>query len=213
MTLTSARAAELAALAPSGAHERLCLWPANDPGEPDPWPCGCHVTDCPEARCPAVHDVGGKVTEGRCECGPAPVAETPEGNGRRGPVNPDGCARRWVIEMPAGTELLNSNQRHSWRYKARVTATLRETAARIARVPRLDQVRIEVEYQPSKVTRSRDGGNWAPSGKACIDGLRDAGVLPDDNSKHVLSETYSIGEPYPKGRLVLTITEAAGGER
>jgi len=123
--------------------------------------------------------------------------------------------RSWVVALPAGTELLNANQRHHWRYKARVTKDLRETAgwaARIMRVPRLDQVRIAVEYQPPKLSRSRDGGNWAPSGKACIDGLRDAGVLPDDDSVHVLSETYSIGEPYPKGRLVLTITEVAGGD-
>ena len=126
------------------------------------------------------------------------------------------AARSWVIELPAGTELLNANQRHGWRYKARITKDLRETAgwaARIARVPALERVRIAVEYQPPRVTRSRDGGNWAPSGKACIDGLRDAGVLPDDNSRHVLSETYSIGEPYPRGRLVLVISEVlAGGE-
>lgn len=124
--------------------------------------------------------------------------------------------RSWVIELPAGMELLNANQRHSWRHKARVTKVLRETAgwaARIAKVPRLERVRIAVEYQPPKLSRSRDGGNWAPSGKACIDGLRDAGVLPEDHSLHVLSETYSIGQPYPRGRLVLTITEVPGGEQ
>ena len=33
--------------------------------------------------------------------------------------------------------------------------------------------------------RRRDAANWYPTVKACIDGLRDAGVLVDDDDRHV----------------------------
>jgi crossover junction endodeoxyribonuclease RusA len=123
--------------------------------------------------------------------------------------------RTWVIELPAGIELLNANQRHSWRYKARVTAELRRTAgwaARAARVPRLERAHVLAEYQPPD-GRRRDPANWYPSFKACIDGLIDAGVLPDDDAAHLDGPDMRLGEPYPKGRLVLTVTELPGGER
>lgn len=123
--------------------------------------------------------------------------------------------RTFVIEMPAGLRLLNANQRPHWAVKNRITRQLRTASFAIAKrdkVPRLDRVRIVVEYQPPQRARSRDAGNWAPSGKALIDGLRDAKVLPDDNSRHVVEEAYRIGEPYPAGRMVLHVTEVAGGD-
>jgi hypothetical protein len=152
----------------------------------------------------------------RCDCGWSDPDRERAGRELDGMISD--LTRRWVIEMPAGIELLNANDHAGhWGRRKRLTEALREAAGWLAkqqRMPLLDQVRIAVEYQPPRLTRSRDGGNWAPSGKACIDGLRDAGVLANDDSKHVLSETYSIGEPYPKGRLVITITEVLpGGDR
>jgi hypothetical protein len=44
-----------------------------------------------------------------------------------------------------------------------------------------------------------------------IDGCRDAGVFPDDDSRHVVEESYRIGEPYPQGRMVLHVTEVLPG--
>lgn len=128
-----------------------------------------------------------------------------------GPSSPE--PRTFTICLPAGLELLNANERPHWAKKARITRELRKAAwacARSARVPRLERATVLVEYQPPPTSRTRDGGNWAPSGKALIDGCRDAGVFPDDNSRHVVQESYKIGEPYPKGRIVLHITEVAG---
>jgi crossover junction endodeoxyribonuclease RusA len=119
-------------------------------------------------------------------------------------------ARRWLLEMPPGMLLLNANQRFHWSEKNRRAQTLRQASmvlARNARIPRLERARIAVEYQPPRKSRARDAGNWAPSGKALIDGLRDAGVLPDDDSSHLLSEEYRIGQPYERGRMLLHITE------
>jgi hypothetical protein len=121
--------------------------------------------------------------------------------------------RTFTITLPPGLELLNANDRPHWAKKARIVRELRRAAwacARSARIPRLERATVLVEYQPPPASRTRDAGNWAPTGKALIDGCRDAGVFPDDNSRHVVQESYRIGEPYPKGRIVLRITEAAG---
>jgi crossover junction endodeoxyribonuclease RusA len=126
--------------------------------------------------------------------------------GRMPPAGP----RTWTLEMPAGMKLLNANQRPHWAAKGRIVAALRLAAfacAKNAHIPPLKQVRIVVEYQPPRKIRKRDGGNWAPTGKALIDGIRDAKIIPDDDSGHVVEEAYRIGEPYPLGRMVVHITE------
>jgi crossover junction endodeoxyribonuclease RusA len=127
-------------------------------------------------------------------------------------------SRTFTLEMPAGLKLVNANERYPHpAVRGRVIAELRKAAwatahnaLRAGRLARMDRVRIIVEYQPPRKTRRRDGGNWAPTGKALIDGCRDAGVIPDDDSAHVLLESYRIGEPFPKGRIVLFITEVPG---
>lgn len=118
----------------------------------------------------------------------------------------------YVLEMPPGLRLLNANHRPHWAVKARITRELRKAAWAIARrdrIPPLGQVRIVVEYQPPSNGRRRDAANWAPTGKALIDGLRDAGVIADDNSRQLVEEAYRIGLRYPRGRMVLHITAAA----
>jgi crossover junction endodeoxyribonuclease RusA len=40
-----------------------------------------------------------------------------------------------------------------------------------------------------------------------LDGLVDAGVVVDDDSKHVVGPDMRIGDPHPGGRLVLIIVE------
>jgi crossover junction endodeoxyribonuclease RusA len=144
---------------------------------------------------------------------PAPDPSNPAGNvlaapGLAFPAGPE--PRTWTIEMPAGMKLLNANQRPHWAAKGRIVAALRLAGfacAKNAHIPPLSLVRIVVEYQPPRKIRTRDGGNWAPTGKALIDGIRDAKILPDDDSSHVAEEAYRIGAPYPLGRMVVHITE------
>ena len=137
-----------------------------------------------------------------------------------GQMSPGDVMRTFTLEMPAGLKLVNANARYAHpAIRGMDLAELRKAAWAIARnalragqlVP-LDRCRIVVEYQPPRTTRRRDGGNWAPTGKALIDGCRDAGLFPDDNSEHVTEEAYRIGEPFPKGRVVLFITEVADDE-
>lgn len=127
------------------------------------------------------------------------------------PQEPSG-PRTFTIEFPAGMRLLSANDRYHWAERGRIIRDIRKAAwalARQAGIPQLERARIVVEYQPPQTTRRRDGDNIPPvSGKPAIDGLVDARVLPDDSyPRHVAGLEYAIGEPYPKGRLVLHVTE------
>ncbi|WP_052424104.1 hypothetical protein [Nonomuraea candida] len=113
----------------------------------------------------------------------------------------------YKIELPAGTKLLNANDRLHWRRQQPIKKNLRETAcwlARAAKVPAMKRARMVGVFEPPN-KRRRDPANWAPSWKAVVDGVVDAGVLPDDNSKYLEGPYPELGEVHPKGRLVLYI--------
>jgi hypothetical protein len=107
-------------------------------------------------------------------------------------------------------ELLNANDRDAhWARRKRLAYTLRETTAWLARaqrIPRLDRAHIAATYEPPD-RRRRDPANWQPSFKACVDGLVDAGVIPDDDAAHVTGPDPRLGAVCPRGRVVLVITE------
>jgi len=133
----------------------------------------------------------------------------------RSPGGVSSSPRTWVLELPAGMRLLSLNSRMHWAEKGRITRDLRKAAwacAKAARVPPLERARVTVEYQPPQVSRRRDLDNVATaSGKPCLDGaLTDARVLADDSPQYLTEITYRLGEPYPRGRLVITITEVTG---
>jgi hypothetical protein len=134
-------------------------------------------------------------------------APTPEGV--TPPARPAFLAREWRLEMPPDQELLNANDRIHWSRRSRITRQLRSDAhvmARYRRIPRLTRARIDAIYEPPD-SRRRDAGNWYPTFKAQIDGLVDAGVLADDDHTHLDGPHMYIGDPFPKGRVVLIITE------
>jgi len=55
-----------------------------------------------------------------------------------------------------------------------------------ARVPACTRVTVGLVYVPS-IRRKRDGGeNYADTLKAAIDGVVDAGVVPDDTPEYVI---------------------------
>ena|SRR5215475_3228707 len=120
--------------------------------------------------------------------------------------------RLWIIALPAGIELLNSNDRDGhWARRKRVTENLRITTgwlARSARMPALQRAHVVAVYEPPD-RRRRDPANLYPSFKACVDGLVDAGVLPDDDSAHLDGPDARIGTVCPGGRIVLHVRELA----
>ena len=107
----------------------------------------------------------------------------------------------WRLTVPAGMELVSANQRLHWAVKARRVKTLRQWAAwetRRLEVPTIERVAISVWVHPGARTRRLDASNYAPTVKALVDGVVDAGALPDDSGKHVIAETYKAGARWPR---------------
>jgi crossover junction endodeoxyribonuclease RusA len=112
-------------------------------------------------------------------------------------------------------ELITANGRYHWAAKARLVRAIRQATAwqaKAARIPRLERAHIIAEYLPPD-RRRRDPANWAPSAKAAVDGLVDAGVLEDDDHTRVTGPDMRLGDLAPltanrrMPRLRLLITE------
>jgi len=108
--------------------------------------------------------------------------------------------RSWRIDLPCGP-LLNSNQRNHHMKEYRLTQQIRAEATILARkekIPPLEKVRLFAWVIPPD-RRKRDPANWYPSVKAAIDGIRDAGVIPDDDAEHLVGPDMRLGVPLPCG--------------
>lgn len=117
--------------------------------------------------------------------------------------------REYTVELPAGLDLLNANDRLHWSAKNRLTQALRQitcTLARNAGIPRLERVHITGWYHPPN-QRRRDVANLYPTFKACVDGIVDARVVDDDDTKHVTGPDMRIGHVVKHGQIVLEIRE------
>ena len=121
-------------------------------------------------------------------------------------------SRTFTLELPAGMKMLSLNGREHWAERHRKTQALKQAAWALAlsqKIPRLGRVSVVAEYQPGDLRR-RDADNPVASVKAAIDGIVAAGCLPSDESPRYVTEvTCRIGTLYPKGRLVLYLTEIA----
>lgn len=116
----------------------------------------------------------------------------------------------WRVELPVGTFLLNDNQRLHHRRKAEYIDLIRRASgfsARAAKIPAFQRIHVFYVVHPKPGIRRRDPGNWSPTAKAAIDGLVDAGVVPDDNSDRVLGGDPRIGAPVKGSQFVLWITD------
>lgn len=114
----------------------------------------------------------------------------------------------YVVALPAGMKLLNANDRVHWRTRARITKALREAAeesALAAHIPPQERITIQAVLHPHD-KRRRDAHNWYPSFKAAIDGVVDAGVIPDDDGKHLISIEVVLGTPVRHTQISLHIT-------
>jgi crossover junction endodeoxyribonuclease RusA len=128
--------------------------------------------------------------------------------------------REWRLWLSIDRAPLTLNGRPHWRTRYRWTKTLRNRAKRLCRdlgVPPLDRPVVELHLIPPNRTR-RDADNLVPTAKPCVDGLVDAGVIPDDSPAYVDHRMPVIDEPVADdladelidGRLYLLIREAPG---
>jgi len=113
-----------------------------------------------------------------------------------------------VILLPWETPPLTANQRLHWARKAKLTRTIRDAIAHLARdVPYLDRAVVRLDWIVTD-KRRRDEDNLFPTFKACVDGLVDADVVRDDTSEYVTREHPRIlRKPGEKKRLELHVSE------
>lgn len=112
------------------------------------------------------------------------------------------------------SEWLSANGRFHWAAKARRTKTLRQRgfwAAKQTKASRHDRLHVTAFIQYPTGGRA-DPANSAPTVKALIDGMVDAGVLPDDDSTHLIGpdfrrDTGRCQRGWHRVRLVLTDQE------
>lgn len=99
------------------------------------------------------------------------------------------------IPLPWMQPPLTANQRLHWAVKASTTREVRRATCALGRkAPRADRLIVTLHYQP-KDRRRRDAHNLWPTLKACVDGLVDAGIVPDDDTEHVSTPEPVIHEP------------------
>lgn len=102
--------------------------------------------------------------------------------------------RTWTFEHSGPPH--SANSRPHWRRRAELTRQWRNAAharATAAGIPPLRRAHVFVEWLPPDLRR-RDPANIAPAAKACVDGLVDAGVLPDDDATHLTGPDLRLGE-------------------
>ena len=99
-----------------------------------------------------------------------------------------------VITFAQPDATLNLNDRMHWAPRSRIVANWRKAAyfaALLHKVPRLGRSLVSVTL-PVRDRRKRDPGNWAPTVKPIVDGITDAGVWPDDDSRYVVTQEPSF---------------------
>lgn len=110
--------------------------------------------------------------------------------------------RCWHLTLPYTKPPLSLNDRSHWAAKARTTKAIRHAVtvlARAKRVPACDRIAVELHYQ-QKVARPVDGDNLIATVKPCVDGLRDAGVIADDDTSRVVHHNPVVHTPEPGQR-------------
>jgi hypothetical protein len=108
---------------------------------------------------------------------------------------------------------ISANDRTHWAVKARSTRALRKHAAASTRHILIQADAVHVAAFIGYLRNgTADPSNAAPTVKALIDGMTDAGVWPDDDHTHVIGPTYLRDPKSPTPghytvRLVLTSQE------
>lgn len=117
----------------------------------------------------------------------------------------------WVLRLTHTRPPLSLNGRQHWAVKRRITAELRAEAcllARSARIPALAGIDVELHYVP-RLARRRDRDNLVATLKPILDGLVDAGIVPDDAPQYVAWSPPAIDPPDQSDpRLYVIIKES-----
>lgn len=100
-----------------------------------------------------------------------------------------------TIWVPKPADWLNSNKhiRNHGQRNALVNAWRTAGYAAARGGPRMDRAHIVVHLVKNPGGGRWDPGNWYPSAKAVIDGMVSAGLLPDDDYRHLVGPDMRHG--------------------
>ena len=118
--------------------------------------------------------------------------------------------RRWYMEDNVRPFTLNSERRSHWSKRASLTKATRERffwLAKEANIPKLDIVKIDVVPLVESRRQVADVAAHYPSAKAAIDGLVDAGIIPDDNDRHISRIRFYTSMEWEHDGLRIVVTE------
>lgn len=125
--------------------------------------------------------------------------------------------RHWTLvaegARPLTVNAVAKMHRFAW---AAHTAQVRQEwgwLARAEKLPRLAAVTIDATPLHLDYRSPQDCAAMAPHVKACVDGLVDAGVIPNDSPDFVWAITFHRPRVCGTNGLELTIYEAAGAAR
>ena len=97
--------------------------------------------------------------------------------------------KRKTGKMYTRNPMLNANDHDHWRVQAPIKKEWRRRGRGYGNALRLRDLHLEharIDYYVNKPTAGRsDAGNFYPTAKHIIDGLIDAGLLPDDNDNYL----------------------------
>ncbi len=114
------------------------------------------------------------------------------------------------IELPlvADGAPLSLNQHHHPIVRNRMVQDIRKAAgwgAKAAKLGRHHHISVRLHYRPGN-KRRRDSDNLVATQKPAVDGLVDAGVIPDDTPEHLTWWSPQIHNEPGQRRLWLEIT-------
>ena len=115
---------------------------------------------------------------------------------------------RHLVTITAPAAFVTSNQHGHWRKRHELTAAWRGASGWAAKTQHLPQFTTPVHVTATihrADQRIHDLDGFAPTVKAVIDGLRDAGCLVEDDWRHIPVLTIRKGEQWADAALVLTI--------
>lgn len=118
--------------------------------------------------------------------------------------------RQHTLTIPAPCDWISANRQEHWAPRARrVKAWRLATWSRARHEEPFDgQVDVFFEFHKALGRNVRwDPANLAPTAKACLDGIVDAKILVDDDSRHVRAVSYSDGGRRERPAITITIKE------
>mgnify|MGYP003111927860 CR=1 FL=1 len=118
--------------------------------------------------------------------------------------------RRWVLEDREKPWTVNAERTWHFHKRAKAVRECRERFAWLAKerkIPKLQKIKVSVVPLAKDKRGIQDVGACLPAVKAAIDGIVDAGIIPDDNPDHLVALTFYSTQVIGINGLRVVITE------